>query len=133
MSVAPDHLADIRFAHLDFEDQLAALLYFCHQNLFRSLHKPRDDKLKKGLHGKLQSRRCGDFLTGFQDHACDGRAGLRTVLYPIVNALKIQLEIFTGHTRIIISNHFNKFPIARTAFVRYHHPIERTIFGTFSS
>ena len=72
MSVAPDHLADIRFAHLDFEDQLADLLYFCHENLFRCFNKLPDDKLEKGLHRKLERRRRGGFLASFQDHARDG-------------------------------------------------------------
>ena len=53
MAVTPDHFADVRFAHLDFENQLAALLDFCHQNLFRCFHKLPDDKLEKRLHTKL--------------------------------------------------------------------------------
>jgi hypothetical protein len=50
MSVASDHLADIGFAHFDFENQLASLLYLCHHNLFRCFNKLSDDKLEKSLH-----------------------------------------------------------------------------------
>ena len=67
MSVAPDHFADIRFAHLDFEDQLAALLDLCHQNLFRCFHKLPDDKLEKGLHGKfIEPAVAAAFLRAFR-------------------------------------------------------------------
>jgi len=132
MSIAPDHLADIRFAHFDFENDLATLLDLCHQNLFRCFDQLPDDKLKKSLHRKLLSRRRCSLLAGFQDHARDGRARLSAMRYPIVNATKIQMKVLTGLTRIVVSDHFNKFSVARTALVRDHHPIERTIFSSFS-
>src|ERR1700722_6102568 len=75
----------------------------------------------------------GDFLTGFQDHAGDGRTWLSAVTHPIINATEIQMKSFTGLARIIITDHLNKFSIARTALVRHHHSVERTIFGSFSS
>jgi hypothetical protein len=53
MSVAPDHLADIGFAHLDFKNQFPALLNLGHENLFRCFDKLPDDELEKGFHGKF--------------------------------------------------------------------------------
>jgi hypothetical protein len=55
MPVAPDHFADVGFAHLDFKNQLATLLNFCHQDLFRRLHQLPDDKLEKRLHGNYEA------------------------------------------------------------------------------
>jgi hypothetical protein len=132
MSVAPDHLPDVRFAHLDFEDQFSTLLYLCHQNLFRRFNKLPDDKLEKGLHGKSLNRQRDGFFAGFQNHACNRGTGLSAVRHPIINAAEVQVKIFTRHARIVVSDRFNKFPVARTAFVRYHHTIERTIFSSFS-
>jgi hypothetical protein len=132
MSVAPNHLPDVRFAHLDFEDQFSALLYLCHQNLFRRFNKLPDDKLEKGLHKKSLNRQRGGFFAGFQNHACDCGTGLSAVRHPIIDAAEVQVKIFTRHARIVVSDRFNKFPVARTAFVRYHHTIERTIFSSFS-
>src|ERR1700733_4961174 len=53
MPIAPDHLADVGFAHLDFENQFPTLLNLGHQNLFRCFDKLPDDELEKGLHGKF--------------------------------------------------------------------------------
>lgn len=132
MSVAPDHLPDVRFAHLDFEDQFATLLYFCHQDLFRRFDKLPDDKLEKGLHRKSLDWHRNGFFAGFQNHARDRRTGLSAVRHPIINAAEVQMKIFTRHARIVVSDRFNKFPVARTAFVRHHHTIERTVFRSFS-
>jgi hypothetical protein len=133
MSIAADHLADIRFAHFDFEDQLATLLDLCHQNLFRRFDQLPDDKLEKSLHGKSLCRRRDGSLAGFQDHARDRRAGLSAMRHPILNASEIQLKIITGNTWIVIADHFNEFTITGTAFVRHHYPIVRTVFSSFSS
>jgi hypothetical protein len=132
MSVAPDHLPDIRFAHLDFEDQLATLLNLCHQNLFRRFDKLPDDKLKKGLHGKSLNRRRGGFFAGFQNHTRDRGTGLSAMRYPILNAAEVQMKILTRNARIIVSDRLNKLPVARATFIRHHHTIERTVFGSFS-
>jgi hypothetical protein len=132
MAVAPDYFADIGFAHLDFEDQLPSLLKLCHQYLFWCFHQLPDDKLEKGLHGKLLSRRHNGLFARFQDHARDSGAGLSAMRHPIINSTEVQMKIFTGLTRIVVSDHFNKLSVARTSFVRYHHPIERTVFGSFS-
>jgi len=72
MPVAPDYLPDIGFAHLHLKDQFAALLYLCHENLFRRLNQLPDDKLEKGLHGKSGFRRRGGFFAGLQDHTRNG-------------------------------------------------------------
>jgi hypothetical protein len=53
MSVAADHLADIGFAHLDFENQFPALLNLGHENLFRCFDKLPDDEFEKGFHRKF--------------------------------------------------------------------------------
>jgi len=138
MPVAADHLADIAFSHLDFEDQLAALLDFCHQHLFRRFDKLPDDKLEKRLHWRLfrcrrRRRSCGGFLARFQDHARDGAAGLSAMRHPIIHSAEVQSKIFTGLARIVVSDHFYKLSVARTAFVRHHHPIIRTVFRSLSS
>lgn len=132
MSVSSDDLTDIRFAHLDFEDQFATLLDLCHENLFRCFHKLPDDKLEKSLHGKSLSRCRYGFLARFQDHARDGCAGLRAMRYPVINTAEIQMKIFAGLARIVVSDHFNELSISRTPFVRHHNPIVRTVFRSFS-
>src|ERR1700678_558051 len=53
MPIAPDHLADVGFAHLDFENQFPTLLNLGHENLFRRFDKLPDDELEKGFHGKF--------------------------------------------------------------------------------
>jgi hypothetical protein len=66
LPVAPDHLPDIRFPHLDFENQLMTLLDFCHQHFFRCFDKLPDDKLEKGLHGLYWAGAAAAFLRAFK-------------------------------------------------------------------
>jgi hypothetical protein len=79
-----------------------------------------------GRHGR------GGFLASFQDHARHGRAGLGAICHPIVHPPEIQMKIFPGFTRIVVTDHLDKLSIPRTAFVRHHDPIVRTVFRSFS-
>jgi hypothetical protein len=132
MPVAADHLADVGFAHLDFKNQFATLLNLCYQDLFWCFHQLPDDKLEKSLHRKLLNWRRGGLLAGFQNHTGDGRTRLSAMRHPIIYATKVQVKIFTGLTRIVIADHFYELSVSWTAFIRDHHPIERTVFGSFS-
>jgi hypothetical protein len=82
--------------------------------------------------GKSLNRQRGSFFAGLQNDARDRGTGLSAVRHPIINAAEVQVKIFTRHARIVVPDRFNKFPVARTAFVRHHHTIERTVFSPFS-
>ena len=75
MPVASDHLPNVRFAHFDFKDQLAPLLYLCHQNIFRCFDKLLDDKFEESLHR----------------HYWTGAAGASGVAAAFFRAFKIML------------------------------------------
>jgi hypothetical protein len=133
MSVAPDHFPNISFAHLDFEDHLAALIHLAHKHFFRSPDKLPDDVLKKTLHWNLCGWTGGRILLpSFQNHARNGGTWLGTALHPVVRTIQIKTEILARSPRVVFSDRLYEFSVARTSFVRYHHTIKRAVLGSFS-
>ena len=75
----------------------------------------------------------GSRLLLLLDQAADGIRRLRAFADPILGPLDVERTVLTGLLRIVRTDDFDKFPVARAAAIGNNDPVVWPVFRAFSA